>query len=87
MSSSGTVFDRAKRLFLHYAEPLNLEQRYPRLSLHERLTTPDRAMTFRITLQMDDGSIRVVHAYRVQFNDDLGPYKGGLRFHPCVNLD
>ena len=44
-------------------------------------------MTFRITLQMDDGSIRVVDAYRVQFNDDLGPYKGGLRFHPCVNLD
>ncbi len=87
MPSNGSVFDRAKRLFLHYAEPLNLEQRYPRWSLLERLTTPDRAMTFRISLQMDDGSIRAVPAYRVQFNDDLGPYKGGLRFHPCVNLD
>ena len=87
MSTTATVFDRAKRLFLHFAEPLHLEQKYPGRSLHRRLTTPDRAMTFRIALQMDDGTIRALNAYRVQFNDDLGPYKGGLRFHPCVNLD
>lgn len=87
MSTNSSVFDRAKQLFLHYAEPLNLERQYPGLALHERLTTPDRSLIYRITLQMDDGPLRVVNAYRVQFNDDLGPYKGGLRFHPCVNLD
>ncbi|NLS90579.1 MAG: hypothetical protein GXX96_00145 [Planctomycetaceae bacterium] len=87
MSTNGSVFDRAKQLFLHYAEPLDLERQYPGLALHQRLTTPDRSLIYRITLQMDDGSLRVVNAYRVQFNDDLGPYKGGLRFHPCVNLD
>jgi len=65
---------------------LQLEQRYRGLSLLERLTTPDKCIVFRLSLQMDDGTIRVFKAYRVQFNDDLGPYKGGLRFHPSVNL-
>ena len=82
-----TLFDRAKALFCHYAAPLELEQKYPGLSLLERLTTPDKSISYRLSLQMDDGTIRVFRAYRVQFNDDLGPYKGGLRFHPQVTLD
>ncbi|MFQ6049064.1 MAG: Glu/Leu/Phe/Val dehydrogenase, partial [Phycisphaerae bacterium] len=87
MKQSEPVFDQAKRMFLKYAEPLRLEQRYARRGLLERLTTPDRAIIFRLSLQMDDGSVRVLQAYRVQFNDDRGPYKGGIRFHPAVTLD
>ncbi len=87
MPLEGTVFDRAKALFLHYAEPLQLETRHPGMRLTDRLTTPDKSITIRLSLQKDDGTVEVYDAYRVQFNDDLGPYKGGLRFHPQVTLD
>jgi glutamate dehydrogenase/leucine dehydrogenase len=87
MSTNPTLFQRAKDLLLHYAEPLDLERKYPRRSVLKRLTTPDKSIIYRLSLQMDDGSIEVFDAFRVQFNDDLGPYKGGLRFHPNVSLD
>lgn len=87
MDATDSLFGRAKAMFCRYAEPLRLEDRYPGLALTERLTTPDKSILYRLTLQMDDGTIRVLDACRVQFNDDLGPYKGGLRFHPRVNLD
>jgi len=87
LSADHSVFARAKATFLRYAEPLKLEQRYPGLCLPERLTIPDKSIIFRLSLQMDDGKISIFNAYRVQFNDDRGPYKGGLRFHPKVNLD
>ena len=87
MESGYSLFDRAKGMFLRYAAPLRLEERYPGLALLDRLTTPDKSIIYRLTLQKDDGTITVYSAYRVQFNDDLGPYKGGLRFHPKVNLD
>jgi glutamate dehydrogenase (NADP+) len=50
----------------------------------ERVTEPDRIVTFRVTWQTDDGKVRANRAWRVQFNHSLGPYKGGLRFHPSV---
>ena len=87
MSNDNSVFERAKGLFLHYAKPLKLEERYPGLALHDRLTTPDKSICVKLSLQKDNGSIEVCDGYRVQFNDDLGPYKGGLRFHPQVTLD
>lgn len=87
MIAKGSLFERAKALFMKYAEPLGLEQKYPRQSITARLTTPDKSITYRISLGRDDGSVQVFPAYRVQFNDDLGPYKGGLRFHPQVTLD
>jgi glutamate dehydrogenase/leucine dehydrogenase len=87
METGYSLFDRAKAMFLRYAAPLRLEERYPGLALLTRLTTPDKSIIYRLTLQKDDGTIAVYPAYRVQFNDDLGPYKGGLRFHPKVNLD
>ncbi len=52
----------------------------------ERLTEPDRIFTFRVIWEDDQGNVRVNRGYRVQFNNALGPYKGGLRFHPSVNL-
>lgn len=50
----------------------------------ERMTEPDRTVSFRVTWQDDDGNIRVNRGYRVQFNNSIGPYKGGIRFHPSV---
>ena len=51
----------------------------------ERLTTPDRQIQFRVSWVDDSGRVQVNNAYRVQFNNAIGPYKGGLRFHPSVN--
>ena len=53
----------------------------------ERLTEPDRIIIFRVTWEDDHGNIRANRGWRVQFNNALGPYKGGLRFHPGLTLD
>ncbi len=58
---------------------------YRQVSLLERLTEPDRIISFRVAWEADDGAVHVDRAWRVQFNNDLGPYKGGLRLHPTVN--
>ena len=51
----------------------------------ERIVEPDRIFTFRVTWVDDEGQVQVNTGYRVQFNNAIGPYKGGLRFHPSVN--
>lgn len=58
--------------------------KYRKAQILERITEPDRIVTFRVTWQTDDGDVRANRAWRVQFNHSLGPYKGGLRFHPSV---
>ncbi len=62
------------------------EEEYRKDALLERLTTPERCILFRVPWVDDNGQVRVNNAYRVQFNSAIGPYKGGLRFHPSVNL-
>jgi glutamate dehydrogenase (NADP+) len=52
----------------------------------ERLIEPDRILTFKVPWTDDNGNVHVNLGYRVQFNNAIGPYKGGLRFHPSVNL-
>lgn len=59
--------------------------RYRDAQILERITEPDRIIIFRVTWETDKGEIRANRAWRVQFNHALGPYKGGLRFHPSVN--
>ncbi len=59
---------------------------YVKEKILERMTEPDRIIIFRVTWEDDDGEIRADRAWRVQFNNSIGPYKGGLRFHPSVNL-
>lgn len=54
-------------------------------ALLERLTEPDRTIRFRVTWEDDEGRVRVNRGYRIQFSNVLGPYKGGMRFHPTVN--
>ena len=59
---------------------------YQGYGLLERMSEPDRAILFKVTWADDEGKIQVNKGYRVQFNSAIGPYKGGLRFHPTVNL-
>ena len=62
------------------------EDSYRRNALLERLTTPERSILFRIPWVDDKGQVQVNNGYRVQFNSAIGPYKGGMRLHPSVNL-
>jgi glutamate dehydrogenase (NADP+) len=58
---------------------------YQQAQILERMTEPDRIIIFRVTWEDDNGVFRANRAWRVQFNNAIGPYKGGLRFHPSVN--
>lgn len=58
---------------------------YEENAILERMTEPDRVIRFRVTWRDDEGNIHVNRAWRVQFNNSIGPYKGGMRFHPTVN--
>ncbi len=60
-------------------------QEYESSGLLERLVEPERLISFRVTWEDDEGKVQVNRGYRVQFNGSIGPYKGGLRFHPTVN--
>lgn len=62
------------------------EEKFRREALLERLVEPDRQIKFRVPWVDDKGNVQVNTGYRVQFNNAIGPYKGGLRLHPSVNL-
>lgn len=61
------------------------EDEYRSMGLLERMTEPERIITFRVPWVDDQGQVQINRGYRVQFNSAIGPYKGGLRFHPSVN--
>ena len=61
------------------------EAEYRKMAILERLVEPERIVSFRIPWVDDQGQVQVNKGYRVQFNSAIGPYKGGLRFHPSVN--
>ena len=61
------------------------EEEYRKLSILERLVEPERIISFKVPWIDDNGTVQVNKGYRVQFNSAIGPYKGGLRFHPSVN--
>jgi glutamate dehydrogenase (NADP+) len=64
----------------------NQNPQFERAGIVERIVEPDRVLTFKIPWVDDEGNVQVNRGFRVQFNNALGPYKGGLRFHPSVNL-
>ena len=79
-------FHQAVEEFVVSVMPWYLDhEQYHRAQILERLTEPDRIVIFRVSWETDDGEIRANRAWRVQFNHAIGPYKGGLRFHPSVN--
>ena len=59
---------------------------FVKAKIYERIVEPDRVITFRVPWTDDKGEVQVNRGFRVQFNNAIGPYKGGLRFHPSVNL-
>jgi len=60
--------------------------KYKDAKILERIVEPERTIIFRVPWVDDKGEIQVNRGYRVEFNSAIGPYKGGLRFHPTVNL-
>ena len=73
------VFDSLKPVF-------EKEPKFEKYKILERITEPERAIIFRVPWVDDKGEIQINRGMRVQFNSAIGPYKGGLRFHPSVNL-
>lgn len=67
-------------------EVYNANPQFESASIIERIVEPDRILTFKVPWTDDNGKVHVNIGYRVQFNNAIGPYKGGLRFHPSVNL-
>ncbi len=81
-----TEFQQAVEEVVESLMPFLLENRkYYDANILERMTEPDRIIIFRVCWEDDQGNIRTNRAWRVQFNNSIGPYKGGLRFHPTVN--
>ncbi len=80
-------FLQAVREVLESLEPVVARhKKYVDAAILERIVEPERVIMFRVPWQDDSGRIHVNRGYRVQFNSAIGPYKGGLRFHPSVNL-
>ncbi len=80
-------FHQAATEILLTLEPvINAHPEYEKAALLERFTEPERVIMFRVPWVDDNGNVHVNKGYRVQFNSAIGPYKGGLRFHPSVNL-
>ena len=75
-----------KEVLLSIEDVYNEHPEFEKAKIIERLVEPDRIFTFRVPWVDDKGEVQVNLGYRVQFNNAIGPYKGGLRFHPSVNL-
>ena len=75
-----------REVLLSIEDIYNQHPEFEKASLIERLVEPDRIITFRVPWVDDKGKVQVNLGYRVQFNNAIGPYKGGIRFHASVNL-
>jgi glutamate dehydrogenase (NADP+) len=80
-------FHQAVEEVLTTLEPtVNKHPEFVKAKIYERIVEPDRVIMFRVPWEDDNGDVQVNRGFRVQFNNAIGPYKGGLRFHPSVNL-
>lgn len=75
-----------KEIALNLIPFINEHPKYEEARILERMVEPDRTIIFRVVWEDDNGKPQVNKGYRVQYNSSIGPYKGGLRFHPTVNL-
>ena len=75
-----------KEVLLSIEDVYNRHPEFEKAKIIERLVEPDRVFIFRVPWVDDQGNVQVNLGYRVQFNNAIGPYKGGMRFHPSVNL-
>jgi glutamate dehydrogenase (NADP+) len=80
-------FHQAVKEVLTTLEPtVDKHPEFVKAKIYERIVVPDRVIMFRVPWVDDDGEVQVNRGFRVQFSNAIGPYKGGLRFHPSVNL-
>jgi glutamate dehydrogenase (NADP+) len=80
-------FHQAVAEVLESVKPvLERNPEYRQAAVIERITEPERVIMFRVVWQDDQGQVQVNRGFRVEMNSAIGPYKGGLRFHPSVNL-
>ena len=80
-------FIQAVEEVLESLEPvIKAHPEYEDMAILERLTEPERTLMFKVPWMDDQGKVQVNRGYRIQFSSAIGPYKGGLRFHPSVNL-
>jgi glutamate dehydrogenase (NADP+) len=80
-------FHQAVEEVLHTLQPtVDRHPEFVQANIYERIVEPDRVVIFRVPWMDDNGEVHVNRGFRVQFNNAIGPYKGGLRFHPSVNL-
>ncbi len=83
-----TLFIQAATEILHSLAPvLDKEPKYKKNAILERMVEPERTISFRVPWVDDKGQIHINNGWRVQFNSAIGPYKGGIRFHPNVTMD
>ncbi|MDR8389971.1 NADP-specific glutamate dehydrogenase [Aliifodinibius sp. S!AR15-10] len=80
-------YEAVKEVIDSVWELLERHPKYLHSNILERLTEPERVIMFRVPWTDDQGHVHINRGYRVEFNSAIGPYKGGLRFHPSVNLD
>ncbi|SER67103.1 glutamate dehydrogenase (NADP) [Psychrobacillus sp. OK032] len=78
LQATREIFDSLRPVFLKHPE-------FMQNGILERITEPDRVISFRVAWEDDTGKVHVNRGFRVQFNNSIGPYKGGIRFHPTVN--
>ena len=80
-------FLQAVQEVLHSLEPtVKKHPEFVKAKIYDRIVVPDRAILFRVPWVDDSGEVQINRGFRIQFNNAIGPYKGGLRFHPSVNL-
>jgi glutamate dehydrogenase (NADP+) len=85
--ATDNTFLQAVSEVLTSLEPIvKTDSRYEQFAIVERLVTPDRIIQFKVQWLDDQNRVQINNGYRVQFNNSLGPYKGGLRFHPSVSV-
>ena len=77
----------AKEVLETIVDFVNENPKYDKYAIVERILEPERIIKFRVSWVDDKGQIQVNRGYRVQHNMAIGPYKGGIRFHPSVNED
>lgn len=82
-----TEFHQAATEVIETLQPLfDKDNKYEKNAILERITEPERVVMFRVPYFLDDGTMQVNKGYRVEYSSAIGPYKGGLRLHPTVNL-
>lgn len=84
--TDNTFLQAVSEVLMSLETIVKMDPRYEQYAILERLVTPDRVIQFKVQWVDDNNHVHINNGYRIQFNNSLGPYKGGLRFHPSVSI-